>query len=115
MEQQRARELVEAERKRVQRLLDESAIGQEDRSEADQPSDYGDQAQRLTAQATNDLLADELRERLAALDRAESRISDGTYGISIRSGERIPDERLEADPGAELTVEEAREDESRPA
>ena len=31
----------------------------------------------------------------------------GSYGRSVRSGQPIPDERLEADPLAELTVEEA--------
>jgi DnaK suppressor protein len=33
-------------------------------------------------------------------------LDDGTYGRSIRSGREIPDERLEADPAAELTVDE---------
>jgi DnaK suppressor protein len=33
---------------------------------------------------------------------------NGTYGRSVRSGEPIPDERLEADPAAELTISEAR-------
>ena len=40
-------------------------------------------------------------------ERAEQRLDDGTYGRSIRSGDPIPDERLRADPAAELTVEEA--------
>ena len=30
----------------------------------------------------------------------------GTYGRSVRSGVAIADDRLEADPAAELTVEE---------
>src|SRR2546427_401071 len=47
------------------------------------------------------------RARLAAIDRAEQRLDAGTYGRSIRSGQLIPDERLEADPAAELTVDEA--------
>jgi DnaK suppressor protein len=38
--------------------------------------------------------------------RAEDRLAAGTYGRSVRSNEPIPDERLEADPAAELTVEE---------
>ena len=38
--------------------------------------------------------------------RAEARIGQGTYGLSIESGEPIPDERLEALPTAERTVEE---------
>ena len=48
-----------------------------------------------------------LRERLAAIERAEKRLADGTYGLSVRSGEPIPDERLEVMPTAELTVAEA--------
>ena len=48
-----------------------------------------------------------LRARLDALGRAERRIDEGTFGLSVRSGLPIPDARLEADPAAELTVEEA--------
>ena len=48
------------------------------------------------------------RARLAALERAEARLAAGIYGRSVRSGRPIPDERLEADPLAELTVDEAR-------
>ena len=44
---------------------------------------------------------------MAAIGRAEERLVAGTYGLSVRSGLPIPDERLEADPTAELTVEEA--------
>ena len=56
----------------------------------------------------DDSTADTLRDRLAAIDRALQRLDNGTYGRSVRSGVPIPDERLEADPAAELTVEEAR-------
>ena len=48
----------------------------------------------------------DLKDRLAAVERAEERLAAGTYGLSIRSGEPIPDERLEANPTAELTVAE---------
>ena len=53
-------------------------------------------------------LAEDLRDRLAALDRAEQRLAAGTYGLSVQSGKPIPDERLEAFPTAERTVEEER-------
>jgi DnaK suppressor protein len=33
-------------------------------------------------------------------------LEEGTYGRSIRSGDPIPDGRLEVEPWAELTVEE---------
>ena len=43
---------------------------------------------------------------LAAVARAEGRLIDGAYGLSIVSGEPVPDERLEAVPTAERTAEE---------
>jgi DnaK suppressor protein len=55
----------------------------------------------------DDAIAESLRDRLAAVERAEQRLADGTYGRSVQSGQPIPDARLEADPAAELTVEEA--------
>jgi DnaK suppressor protein len=51
-------------------------------------------------------LAEDLAEQLAALERAEARLGGGTYGLSVESGQPIPDERLEAIPTAERTVEE---------
>ena len=51
-------------------------------------------------------LADDLREELAAVERAEARLAAGAYGRSIESGKPIPDERLEALPTAERTAEE---------
>jgi DnaK suppressor protein len=53
-------------------------------------------------------LAADLREQLAAVGRAEERIAHGTYGRSVETGIPIPDERLEAQPLAERTVEEQR-------
>jgi hypothetical protein len=52
------------------------------------------------------VLARQLTSRLEALQRAEGRLAAGTYGRSVLSGRPIPDERLEAFPLAELTVEE---------
>jgi DnaK suppressor protein len=51
-------------------------------------------------------VAEQLREELAAIDRAEERLARGTYGLSIESGDPIPDARLELVPWAERTVEE---------
>lgn len=111
MDEARARTLLAAERARVQGLLGETAgAGQEDRAAANEPGDLSDPAERLTAEEVDDAVAAGLRDRLAALDRAERRLQDGTFGRSIRSGLPIPDDRLEADPAAELTVEEARRD-----
>jgi RNA polymerase-binding transcription factor len=105
-----ARARISAERADVQRLLkDTESQGRQERaSEDEQAVDISDPAQPLTAQFENDAIAASLRDRLAALDRAEKRLDDGTYGRSVQSGLPIPDERLEADPAAELTIEEAR-------
>jgi DnaK suppressor protein len=110
MDADQARARLCAERAEVTDLLSrtESAAQQDREAEAEgQTGDTADSAQPLAAQGVDDAVADSLRERLAALDRALSRLDDGTYGRSVRSGRPIPDERLEADPAAELTVEEA--------
>jgi DnaK suppressor protein len=108
MDDSRARELLGAERHRVEQLLAqiEQAIG-EDRTAADQDGDMFDSAEPLTREGTDDSIRAELQERLDAVGRAEQRLTQGTYGRSVRSGRPIPDARLEADPTAELTVEEA--------
>lgn len=68
-----------------------------------------DPATSLTLEEQEDAVKASLRLRLLTIERAEQRLRDGTYGRSVRSGLAIPDERLEADPAAELTVEEAQE------
>ena len=60
----------------------------------------------VAAQATQAVGALLLLGLLAALERAEARLAAGTYGLSIESGEPIPDERLEIVPTAERTVAE---------
>ena len=111
MDQDRARSLLIAERDEVQGLLKDTEVaGQEDRvSEVEgAEGDISDAAQPLTAEGMDDAIAESLRSRLEAIERALHRLDDGTYGRSVRSGVPIPDERLEADPAAELTIEEAR-------
>ncbi len=108
MDEGRARALLRAERAEVAALLrqtEESASAAQ--QVPDSPVDYGDEAQPLTAEAADEAVAAQLRDRLAAIDRALGRIETGTYGRSVLSGKAIPDQRLEADPAAELTVEEA--------
>jgi DnaK suppressor protein len=68
-----------------------------------------DSAEPLTTEQTDDAVAAVLQQRLQAIARAEQRLASGTFGRSVRSGVPIPDERLEADPAAELTVEEAQQ------
>jgi DnaK suppressor protein len=111
MDFDRARAQLLAERAEVADLLaGAESSGQEDRAVEDEEAQVytSDAAQPLTAEGEDDAIAESMRERLAAIDRALKRLDDGTYGRSVRSGLPIPDDRLEADPAAELTIEEAR-------
>jgi RNA polymerase-binding transcription factor len=111
MDEQRARTLLEAERAEVRGLLDDAeTAGQQDRESEDEAAtgDSSDAAQPLAAEGMDDAIAESLQARLATLDRALARLDSGTYGLSVQSGLPIPDERLEADPAAELTIEEAK-------
>jgi len=105
MDPDRARELLDAERARIDEALrglrSQGPLEGSDRIEpGDEDSEdlYQDEldAGRLR----------ELEDDLAALERAEERLAKGTYGLSVESGEPIPDGRLEAIPTAERTVEE---------
>lgn len=109
MDPMRAMQLIAADRERIHALLTSSADARLDDSAAERDAGDGDidAAQPLEHEAIDSAIVDSLQERLAALTRAELRIADGTYGKSLESGLPIPDERLEADPAAELTVEEA--------
>jgi DnaK suppressor protein len=109
MDESVARKRLTAERAEVAQLLKGAeTAGAEDRDSEDEPGDYADAAQPLTAQGMDDALAEGFRDRIAAIDRALQRLDDGTYGTSVISGVPIPDERLDADPAADMTVEEAR-------
>jgi DnaK suppressor protein len=102
MDQAQARALLAGERARLQRLL-QAESGE---PEALDLGDEVDDADRRNAEETGTAVDQLLRARWAALERAEARLAAGSYGRSVRSGRPIPDERLEADPLAELTVQE---------
>jgi DnaK suppressor protein len=111
MDPERAAELLRAERLRIERSL-VTHEHQDDAEEADD-EDPGNLGSDLYQDEYDEGLRDDLEARLAAVERAEERLAAGTYGVSIESGEPIPDERLEISPTAELTVEEERHRESR--
>ena len=103
MEPDRARQLLASERERIEQSI-ANLGGHDPDGERTEPGD----------EATEDLYQDEFdagrtedfKAQLAALERAEERLAAGPYGLSIVSGEPIPDERLEVVPTAERTVEE---------
>ncbi len=103
MDADRARQLLAVERARIEEAI--AGLGREEpEADRDEP---GDQGSENLYQAEYDAgRVEDLREELAAVDRAEARLAAGTYGLSIESGEPISDERLEAVPTAERTVEE---------
>lgn len=105
MDTQRAQELLAAERRRIEQGLADSRDAESGRELAneDQPPD---QDSDLTELEYAEGSQDDLNKRLAALERAEARLAAGTYGRSIESGRPIPDGRLQADPLAELTIDE---------
>src|SRR5205809_5230602 len=104
MEPDRARELLAAERKRIEREL--ARAGRQDDGEQADEFDPANLASELYQDEFDEGRADDLREQLAAVERAEKRLAAGTYGLSVESGRSIPDERLEALPTAERTAEE---------
>jgi DnaK suppressor protein len=106
MNSDRAGELLAAERKRIERAL--GHLGREDDSEPADEYDPANLASDLYQDELDEGLEEDLREQLAAVERAEERLAAGTYGLSIESGQPIPDERLEAVPTAELTADEER-------
>jgi DnaK suppressor protein len=103
MDDQRARELLAAERERIEAALRGARIEPTDELST---VELADDATDTYQNEFDEGRAEDLRAQLAAVERAEERLRSGTYGLSVESGERIPDERLEAIPTAERTVEE---------
>ena len=105
MDADRARELLRQERERIEQAL--AALDRQGPLEGSERKEPGDEG-------TEDLYQDEFDEGrrqeleydMSALERAEARLEAGTYGLSVESGEPIPDARLEALPTAERTAEE---------
>ena len=106
MQPDHARQLLASERERIEQALaavrhpDSGLSGADER----EPGDYGSES--LYQDEFDEGRAGDLTEQLAAVERAEARLAAGTYGLSVDSGDPIPDERLEALPTAERTVRE---------
>ena len=105
MDDDRARELLRRERERIETALaGETHVADTDLTTRDQH--LGVQGTELQDDELAAGLREQLASELADVERAEERLALGTYGVSIESGEPIPDERLEAHPTAERTTEE---------
>jgi DnaK suppressor protein len=105
MDSERARVLLRRERERIESALADQTHSP-DTELANEDQHLGDEATALYDDELAEGLREQLLEELSAVERAEQRLVAGTYGLSVESGEPIPDERLEAVPTAERTVEE---------
>ncbi len=105
MDPDRGRELLARERLRIEQSL--AALEREGPLEGGDRIEPGDEDSEDLYQDEFDAgRREDLRNELAAVERAEARLEAGTYGLSVESGEPIPDARLEALPTAERTIEE---------
>jgi DnaK suppressor protein len=104
MDTEQARELLTQARERIERALEDLAPA--DVESVTDPFEAADVGGDLLDAEIGEGLAERLGAELQAIDRAEQRLSDGTYGISLESGQPIPEGRLQAIPWAERTAEE---------
>jgi RNA polymerase-binding transcription factor len=105
MDPARARQLLARERARIEQAL--AVVEGEGPLEGSDRIEPGDEdSEDLYQDEFDEGRREDLRKQLAAIERAEERLEAGTYGLSIESGEPIPDARLEALPTAERTVAE---------
>ena len=83
-----ARELLARERARIEQALGGLAPRESDEPTTDQH--LADQASDLYDAELDEGLSDDLRAELAAVERAEQRLRDGTYGLRSRAASRSP-------------------------
>ncbi len=107
IDEHRARELLARERERIESsLADHRRVRASEVDEVGIEPDPEDQGEEIEQEQVDDALIERLEAELAAVERAEARLAEGSYGLSIESGEPIPAARLEAIPWAERTAEE---------
>lgn len=104
MEPDRAEQLLARERARIEAAL--ARLEREGPLESSTRLEPGEDSEDLYQDELDEGRRDDLRAELAAVERAEARLAAGTYGLSVESGQPIPDARLEALPTAERTIEE---------
>src|SRR4051794_38465726 len=102
IDETRARELLQRERTRVEAALRGLQAGRSSElEEIETATDPADDAGLIEEEEIDDALISQLRGELEAIERAERRLEEGTYGLSVESGEPIPAGRLEAGPRGE--------------
>ena len=90
MDEARARELLQAERTRIEAALRSAQADPAGEELSDDDDEQADQATDTYQAEFDETRRDDLNEQLQALERAEQRLADGTYGKSVVSGDPIP-------------------------
>jgi DnaK suppressor protein len=107
IDEAQARELLKRERERIEgSLADLSRVRASETAEVDAETNLTDDGGLIEEETVDDALLAQLRAELEAVERAEKRLEEGTYGFSVESGEPIQVERLKTIPWAERTPEE---------
>src|SRR5881392_1466925 len=107
IDESRARELLKRQRERIESsLADQERVRRSELDDIDTETNLVDDGGLIEEEEVDDALRVQLRGELEALERAERRLEEGSYGFSVESGDPIPAERLEAVPWAERTQEE---------
>ena len=107
IDEDRARELLRRERERIENSLAQlERLHRGEIEGVDTELDGYADGELIKEGQVDEAVAAQLRPELEAVERAEKRLEEGTYGLSVESGEPIPAERLEAIPWAERTPAE---------
>lgn len=116
MDEREARNLVLAERDRIEALVrEEESVGTAGEAENEQfrklagqdqhPADFGTEVfEREKERSILERLQSEFRD----LDRAVQKLDEGTYGWCEACGREISPDRLEARPGARFCIDDER-------
>lgn len=76
------------------------------------PADANEAADKFEEYNENRAITDTLEVRYNSIKRALEKIDDGTYGICEINGEKIEEERLEANPSARTCLAHKEQDSS---
>ena len=107
MDADRAAQLLAAERERIEQHL-QRLRGEMPADTIIDDTDQGDLAYDMNERERDASRITELEGELRGVERAETRLAEGSYGLSVESGEPISDARLERLPAAERTADEQR-------
>src|SRR4051812_50209848 len=94
MDPDRARELLTRERQRIEKAI--ADLGPEADADKDEPGD--ESSENLYQKEFDAGRAEDLRDQMAALERAEARLEAGADGPPLQTGEATPDGRPPAGP-----------------